>query len=217
MSGYSLVLGNKNYSSWSLRPWLVMKHIGLDFEEIMVPLFQGNFKEELFKHSASGKVPVLKTGDFEIWDSLAICEFLNDTYPDAKLWPEGSQAKAMARAVSCEMHSGFFTIRNDISMNMRRDIQGFVPSDACQVEIDRVQEIWTTCRTEFGAEGPFLFGRFSIADAMFAPIVSRFTSYNIPMEGVVKDYAETVLDLPMMQEWTEAAKKEEWVIDRAEY
>jgi glutathione S-transferase len=194
-----------------------MKYLGLDFDEIMVPLFQGNFKEELFKHSASGKVPVLKTGEFEVWDSLAICEFLNDTYPQAKLWPKDAHAKAIARSISCEMHSGFFTIRNDMSMNMRRVIEGFTPSKNCQIEIDRVKDIWIKCRAEFGAEGGFLFGHFTIADAMYAPIISRFTSYQIPMEGTVKDYAQTVLNLPMMKEWAAEAQLEEWVIEGAEY
>lgn len=217
MPGYSLVLGNKNYSSWSLRGWLVMKYLELDFDEVVVPLFRDDFKDELLKHSASGKVPVLKVDGDEIWDSLAICEYFNDEFPQAKLWPEDRYAKAIARSISCEMHAGFFTIRNDMSMNMRRLIDGFTPSADCQVEIDRVLEIWTTCRERFGEDGPFLFGHFSIADIMYAPIVSRFTSYQISMKGVAQEYAQTVLALPMMQEWTGAALKEEWVIDLAEY
>lgn len=217
MSGYSLVIGNKNYSSWSLRAWLGMKHVGVEFDEIMVPLFQGDFKEEIFKYSASGKVPILKVGEDEIWDSLAICEYLNDQFPQANLWPEESYAKAIARAVSCEMHSGFFTIRNDMSMNMRRKIEGFVPSEACQIEIDRVKEIWTTCRNRFGKTGPFLFGHFTIADMMFAPIVNRFTTYQIVTDETVNAYMEAVLSMPSMKEWKEEALKEDWVIEEAEY
>lgn len=216
MSRYSLVIGNKNYSSWSLRPWLVMKHLGLEFEETIVPLLEGDFKEELLSHSASGKVPVLKVDGKEIWDSLAICEYLNDQFPDGKLWPEDEYARAVARSVSYEMHSGFFNIRNDMPMNMRRIVDGVIPSSLCQSEIDRIVEIWTSCRTRFGTDGPFLFGSFSIADAMFAPVVSRFTTYKIPLTGEARDYVETILSMTALQEWAVAARQEEWVIEQVE-
>jgi len=217
MPGYSLVLGNKNYSSWSLRPWLVMKHLNLGFDEILIPLFRDGFKEKLLEYSASGKVPVLKDEGLEIWDSLAICEYLNEKHPEGNLWPKEIYAKAVARAVSCEMHSGFFTIRNDMSMDMRNIVEGFIPSPICQSEIDHVIKIWTSCRERFGGDGAFLFGSFSIADAMFAPIVSRFTTFQIPLKGVAQEYAQTILNMDAMKEWTEAAKKEEWVIVPADY
>jgi len=216
MSRYSLVLGNKNYSSWSLRPWLVMRHLDLEFEETIVPLLVDGFKEELLKHSASGKVPVLKVEGNEIWDSLAICEYLNDRYPAGQLWPMDEYAKAIARSVSYEMHSGFFNIRNDMPMNMRRIVDGFEPSSLCQQDIERVLEIWESCRERFGQNGPFLFGEFSIADAMFAPVVSRFNTYKIPMSGNVAAYVQTVLDMPLMQEWKKTAIGEAWVIDQVE-
>jgi len=216
MSRYSLVLGNKNYSSWSLRPWLVMRHLDLEFEETIVPLLVDGFKEELLKHSASGKVPVLKVEGNEIWDSLAICEYLNDRYPAGQLWPMDEYAKAIARSVSYEMHSGFFNIRNDMPMNMRRIVDGFEPSSLCQQDIERVLEIWESCRERFGQNGPFLFGEFSIADAMFAPVVSRFNTYKIPMSGNVAAYVQTVQDMPLMLEWKKTAIGEAWVIDQVE-
>lgn len=216
MSRYSLVLGNKNYSSWSLRPWLVMKHLGLEFEETVIPLMIDGFKEELLSHSGSGKVPVLKVEGKEIWDSLAICEYLNDRYSAGQLWPMDEYAKAVARSVSYEMHSSFFNIRNDMPMNMRKTVDGYTPSSLCQSEIDRVVEIWTSCRERFGQDGPFLFGQFTIADAMFAPLVSRFTTYKIPVMGEAADYMKVVLEMPMMQEWSNSAKGEGWVIEQVE-
>lgn len=216
MSALCLILGNKNYSSWSLRPWLVMKHLGLDFDEIVVPLLQGNFKEELLTHSPSGKVPVLKVDGQEMWDSLAICEYLNEEYPDAKLWPVDKSARGHARSISYEMHSGFFNIRNDMPMNMRRARGNFQASPLCQAEIDRILAILADCRENYGQNGPFLFGDFSIADAMFAPVVSRFDTYGIAVGDVVKDYMETILNMAHLKEWREAGTLEEWVIAEAE-
>jgi glutathione S-transferase len=213
---YTLIIGNKNYSSWSLRPWLVLKHLKQDFEEITVPLFQDGFKAELLHHSASGKVPVLKVDGYEIWDSLAICEYLNDQYPEGKLWPTDPKAKAVARSISCEMHSGFFNIRNDMPMNMRRVIDGVTPTDACQTEIDRVVEIWTNCREEFGEDGPYLFGAFTIADAMYAPVVNRFVTYQVPVGGQAATYMKTMQDMPSMKEWKADAIEEEWIIEAVE-
>ncbi len=213
---YTLIIGNKNYSSWSLRPWLVMKHLGLDFNEVVIPLFQGNFKEKILAHSHAGKVPILKGDGFDLWDSLSICEFLNDQYPEGKLWPTEAKAKAVARSISCEMHSGFFNIRNDMPMNMRRVIDGVTPSAACQTEIDRVVEIWTNCREEFGKEGPYLFGAFTIADAMYAPVVNRFVTYQVPVSGQAATYMKTMQDMPSMKEWKADAIKEDWVIEAVE-
>ncbi|NVK19374.1 MAG: glutathione S-transferase family protein [Methylocystaceae bacterium] len=216
MSGYTLVIGNKNYSSWSLRPWLVMKHLGLEFDEVVIALFQGDFKDKIFAHSPAGKVPILKAGGVDVWDSLAICEFLADQYPDARLWPENQAEKALARSISYEMHSGFFTIRNEMPMNIRRKIDGFKISADCQGEIDRVKEIWTECLSKKTQEGPFLFGQFSIADAMYAPIVWRFNSYGVQLDGVLADYSHAMRSMDIMQDWVAAAKDEEWVIDIAE-
>lgn len=213
---YSLIMGNKNYSSWSLRPWLVLKHLNIPFDEHIVPLMSDGFKEQLFSHSKSGKVPVLKLDGREVWDSLAICETLNDFHPDAGLWPAEGYARAIARSVSHEMHSGFATVRNDMPMNVRRQVANFKPSAACQVEIDRIIEIWEDCRDAFGGGGDFLFGNFSIADAMFAPVVFRFETYQIPVSEKARAYMDHMLGLSAMKEWTVESIAEDWVIEAAE-
>ncbi|MDV7339486.1 glutathione S-transferase family protein [Terasakiella sp. A23] len=216
MSRYTLVVGNKNYSSWSLRPWLVMKHLGLEFDEVVIPLMQDDFKAKILAHSPAGKVPILKADGFDVWDSLAICEYLNEEHGAGKLWPSDAGEKALARSVAYEMHSGFFTVRNDMPMNIRRIVDGFNPSADCQAEIDRIKEIWTDCLNMKTAEGPFLFGEFSIADAMFAPVIWRFNSYGIVLEGALADYSRAVREMEIMQDWVEAAKAEEWVMDAVE-
>lgn len=216
MSRYTLVMGNKNYSSWSLRPWLVMKHLGLDFDEIVIALKLDGFKEKILSHSPAGKVPILKVDDFYISDSLAICEYLNESYPDAGLWPVDVQERALARSVAAEMHAGFFTIRNEMPMNIRRVIDGFSITPECQLEIDRVKEVWQTCLDKKAQAGPFLFGGFTIADAMFAPIVWRFNSYGVRLDGALKDYSDAIQNFAPMQEWVVAAEDEAWVIEEAE-
>lgn len=216
MQRYTLVMGNKNYSSWSLRPWLVMKHLGLDFDEVVIPLMEDGFKEKILKYSPAGKVPILKGDGIDAWDSLAICEYLADQYPDTGLWPENVAEKARARSVAYEMHSGFFTIRNDMGMNIRRMIENFNISTDCQTEIDRVKEIWADCLSKKTQEGPFLFGHFTIADAMYAPVVWRFHSYGVKLDGVLADYSETIRKMEIMQAWIEAAKAEPWVIAEVE-
>lgn len=216
MSRYSLVIGNKNYSSWSLRPWLVMKQANIDFEETVVPLYLDGSKTDLLKHSPAGKVPVLKTGDDILWDSLAICEYLNDVFPDANLWPQDVIARAHARSISNEMHSGFFNVRNDLPMNMRKFFPGFKISAECQNEVARIDDIWVQCRKRFGQQGDFLFGDFTIADAMFAPVVSRFTTYDIEVSAPAKDYMQTIMALPALQAWMQAATDEPWVLEIAE-
>ncbi|WP_417798161.1 glutathione S-transferase family protein [Terasakiella pusilla] len=216
MSRYTLVMGNKNYSSWSLRPWLVMKHLGLEFDEIVIALMQDGFKDKILTHSPAGKVPVLKVDDFCIWDSLAICEYLNDSNPGAGLWPVDVQERALARSVAAEMHSGFFIIRNEMPMNIRRVVDDFSVTPECQLEIERVKDIWQNCLARKAQAGPFLFGGFTIADAMYAPIVWRFNSYGVALEGPLQDYSEAIRDFAPMQQWVEAAQDEAWVIDQAE-
>lgn len=216
MSRYSLIIGNKNYSSWSLRPWLVLKHIGVELNEIVIPLYQPDSKDNILKVSKAGLVPVLEVDGQPIWDSLAICEFLNERHPDAKLWPEDPMARAMARSISSEMHAGFKHVRSDMPMNMRRHVEDFHPSPLCQGEIRRAFDIFTTCRKAYGAEGAFLFGHFTIADAMFAPLLSRFDTYAIPLPEIVKDYSDSIMALPAFQEWKAAAMEESWSIPEAE-
>jgi len=201
----TLVIGTKSFSSWSLRPWLAARMAGVEFDEVLIALRQPETKAEILKHSPSGKVPCLIHGGLAVWDSLAICEYLAELHPT--LWPEGREARAVARSVSAEMHSGFPNLRNVCSM----DIGAITPlaevPPEVQAEVDRIQALWNDCRARFGAKagGPFLFGRFSIADAMYAPVVSRFTTFAIKMDGVSQAYCDAIWSLPAMQEWKQAA------------
>jgi len=201
----TLVIGTKRFSSWSLRPWLAAKMAGVEFDEVLIALRQPETKAEILRHSPSGKVPCLIHGGLAVWDSLAICEYLAELHPT--LWPEGREARAVARSVSAEMHSGFPNLRNVCSM----DIGAVTPlaevPPEVQAEVDRIQALWNDCRARFGAKagGPFLFGRFSIADAMYAPVVSRFTTFAIKMDPVSQAYCDAIWSLPALQEWKQAA------------
>jgi glutathione S-transferase len=200
-----LVIGSKRYSSWSLRPWLALKQAGLVFREIEVTLRQPETKAEILKHSPSGKVPLLKHDGLAIWDSLAICEYLAEIAPEAKLWPEEREARAVARAVSAEMHSGFTPLRRDCPMDVLLDTQDFVIPEEAQADIARIDAMWMDCRARFGQGGPFLFGRFSIADAMYAPVVTRFITYHAQVSSVSKAYMEAIMALPAMGAWKAGA------------
>ena len=204
-----LVIGNRNYSSWSLRPWLVLKHAGASFEEIVVPLSQPNTPEEIRRHSPSGRVPVLKDGDVTVWDSLAISEYVNEKFPDAKLWPADSKLRAVARSVCAEMHSGFQAVRSELPMNIRLRRRKEPSADADR-EIARLVALWAEHRNRHGRAGPFLFGAFSIADAFFAPVATRFVTYGVKVEGAAAEYMRTLLGMPSMQEWSDKAHKEPW-------
>jgi glutathione S-transferase len=201
----TLVIGTKSFSSWSLRPWLAARMAGVEFDEVLIALRQPETKAEILKHSPSGKVPCLIHGGLAVWDSLAICEYLAELHPT--LWPEGREARAVARSVSAEMHSGFPNLRSVCSM----DIGAITPlaevPPEVQAEVDRIQALWNDCRARFGAKagGPFLFGRFSIADAMYAPVVSRFTTFAIKMDPVSQAYCDAIWSLPALQEWKQAA------------
>ena len=202
----TLVIGTKRFSSWSLRPWLAAKMAGVEFDEVLVALRQPETKAEILKHSPSGKVPCLLSGSLAIWDSLAICEYLAELHPT--LWPEGREARAVARAVAAEMHSGFPNLRNTCSMDMCQVTPLAEVPPEVQAEIDRITALWNDCRARFGAKGaagPFLFGRFSVADAMFAPVVSRFTTFAIPLDPVSQAYCDAIWSLPPMQDWKQAA------------
>ncbi len=205
-----LVIGNKNYSSWSLRPWLVLKHTGAPFEEEVIPLEHLDTARRIARYSGAGRVPVLIDGALTVWDSLAIAEYLNERFPQAQLWPRDSAARAVARSVSAEMHSGFPDLRNDMSMRLRSTFAPQPLRKQTKADVDRVQSIWRECRQRFGekGDGPFLFGAFSVADAMFAPVVSRFRSYSVPMDSVCTTYANAVWSLPSLQEWYASAQKE---------
>ena len=212
MSRYTLVIGNKNYSSWSLRAWLLMKHAGIPFDEIRIPLHVAGSKESLRKYAPSGKVPVLLDDSLAIWDSLAIAEYLAEHDPDRRLWPQDSAVRAVARSISAEMHSGFGALRSNMSMNCRGSFPGVGRTVEVAADVERIQRMWIDCRERFGVAGPFLFGEFTIADAMYAPVVLRFKTYAVQLAPVARQYADTVLGLPALQDWVEAAKAEIEVI-----
>jgi glutathione S-transferase len=216
MSKLHLIIGNKNYSSWSLRPWLAMTMAGLPFRETVIPLYTPESKEQITAHSKAGRVPVLYHGRLVIWDSLAILEYIAETFPEKKLWPVGKMARAVARAVSNDMHSGFTALRNACPMNIRRPPKGIALSDAVLADVARIESIWRECRSRFGKGGSFLFGRFSIADAMFAPVASRFATYDLATAADAKAYVATVLGTPAFKLWQEAALEETWIIPAEE-
>ena len=218
MADLTIYLGNKNYASWSLRAWLALKATGEAFEEVVIPLFQSGSKETLLKYSPSGKVPALHHGDAVVWDSLAICGYLTEQFPAAGLWPDDPAAKAMARSVSAEMHAGFQALRRALPMNIRSSVPGRQIEPEVQADINRVMAIWRQCRNRFGEkQGDFLFGRFTIADAMYAPVATRFRTYRIDLEREADAYCDAILSLPAMQEWTAAAKNEPMIIDQYEF
>jgi glutathione S-transferase len=208
MRNLILVIGNKAYSSWSLRPWLLMKQAGIGFDEIRLSLYEDGAKQKILHFSAAGKVPVLKDGDLKIWDSLAICEYLAEKYPEKRLWPSETATRACARSISAEMHSGFANLRTQMPMNVRREITGRARTADVLADISRIETIWNDCRSRFGARGPFLFGEFSIADAMYAPVVSRLRTYGVALAGAAAQYAGTIHALPAMQEWIAGAHAE---------
>ncbi len=220
MSEFTLYVGNKNYSSWSLRGWLACKLAGIAFDEVLVrldPLVGGEGTQgRLRSVSPAGRVPALRHGDILIWDSLAIGEYLADLFPAKGLWPADRAARAMARSVAAEMHSGFGALRNRLPMNMRRDKPAPVVDAAAQADIARVQAIWRDCRETFGLGGAYLFGMPTLADAFYAPIVSRFTAYRVPMEGAVAAYARAMWEWPALASWREAALKETWIVGEDE-
>jgi glutathione S-transferase len=212
-TGYTLVIGDKNISSWSLRPWLALKQCGIPFAEECIRLRQPDSKAEILRHSPSGKVPALKTRTGVVWDSLAILDYLAERHLGHKLWPSDEEARAAARSISAEMHSGFATLRNDMPM----DLLGKLPcpplSAALEGDIARIAAIWKDTRARFGQGGPFLFGAFTCADAMYAPVATRFRTYGVDLDrfgdnGTGAAYGETILALPAMEEWTQGAKDE---------
>jgi glutathione S-transferase len=205
-----LVIGNKNYSSWSLRAWLALKQTGAPFEEVLIPLDQPTTAREIAQRSPSGRVPCLIDGTLAIWDSLAICEHLAERFPDAGLWPKDPAARAIARSVSAEMHSGFPTVRAQMGMDLRATRPTPHSSPALALELARIQALWADCLQRFGQGGAFLFGEACVADAMFAPVVSRFRTYGVPLQGPLATYADAVWTLPAMQEWAAAARAEPW-------
>ena len=213
--GFHLTIGNKNYSSWSMRPWFAMKVAGILFEETVISLNAPDFKERL-KISGTGKVPVLAAGTVRVWESLAILEYLAETVPAAKLWPADAAARAHARAISNEMHAGFLPLRRQCPMNMWRPIKKMELNAEAAANVARIDAMWSDCRARFGAGGPFLFGTFTAADAMYAPVVSRFHTYAVEVGAASRAYMAAVMALPAWAEWSAAAVKEEWVLPEDE-
>ena len=213
-----LVIGNKNYSSWSMRPWLALRANGIPFEEVLIPLYTDNpaDKQRILSFSHAGKVPALVDGDVTVWDSLSIIEYLAEKFPQAKLWPEDRAARAHARSISAEMHSGFMALRNECGMNLHRPVRAVAMSDDAQANAARIQAIWAECHQRYGKDGPFLLGAFSGADAMFAPVVHRFRIYAIPVAGEAQHYFDAMQALPAFQQWTRDGLAETLLIDRFE-
>ena len=210
----TLILGNKNYSSWSLRPWIAMRVAGIEFTEKVIPLYEAGSREAALKYSPTGKVPVLIDGDRHIWESLAILEHVAETFPAAKLWPQDAAARSHARVVSAEMHAGFQALRKACPMNLWLPVK-LRPQGADVMEnVARIETLWRDCRARFGQKlgGPFLFGAFGAADAMYAPVVARLHHYGIPVAADTRAYMDAVMALPAWTEWREAGLKEPWIM-----
>lgn len=212
MADFTLVIGNRSSSSWSLRGWLALKRTGAAFDEERVWFRRPDTKAQILKHSPSGLVPVLKhkrdEGELLIWETLAIIEYLAELFPAAGLWPEDIAARAFARTVSTEMHAGFSPLRNHMPMDLQNQKPGEGLGEGVAENIERISEIWADCRERFGGQGDFLFGPFSGADIMFAPVVTRFRTYGVELNPVCRAYADAILETPEMKEWTEGALAE---------
>jgi glutathione S-transferase len=221
MADFTLVIGNKNYSSWSLRGWLMARIAGIEFEEIMVPLDLPDTAASIKKHSPSGKVPALLHRGLAVWESLAIAEYLNDLKPEAGLWPAAVAARAHARSVSAEMHAGFSELRSNMPMNIRASYPGKGMTPAVRADIERITGLWRDCRKRFAGAAPkddgFLFGAIGAADAMYAPVVTRLRTFGVQLDSDAEAYCTAIMAYPAMKEWVEAAKHEPWLIASAEF
>lgn len=213
-----LVIGNKNYSSWSMRPWLAARGCNIPFEEIFIPIYSDDKadKERILSFSSAGKVPILVDGDVTVWDSLAIIEYLAERFPDAGLWPKDRAERAHARAVAAEMHSGFMPLRNACGMNLHRPIGAIELSADVTANVARIEAIWADCRARYGSRGAFLFGAFGAVDAMFAPVVHRFRTFAIPVSPQTQAYMDTMMAFPAFAEWTRDGLAETLLIARLE-
>jgi glutathione S-transferase len=220
MAEFTLVIGNKNYSSWSLRGWLMARIAAIEFEEIVIPLDLPETQTAIRKHSPSGRVPVLLHRGLAVWESLAIAEYLNDLKPEAGLWPPSAAARVHARSISSEMHAGFAELRSNMPMNIRASYPGKGMTPAVRADIERITGLWRDCRKRFAGafqkDDGFLFGNFSAADAMYAPVATRFRTYGVKLDTDSEAYCTAVLAHPAMQEWADAAKHEPWLISEYE-
>ena len=216
MAKLNLVIGNKNYSSWSLRPWIALSMARIPFEETIIPLYEPSSKMRIIEHSHAGRVPVLHHGKLTVWESLSILEYLAETFPEKKLWPEGKAARAAARSAAAEMHSGFSALRQACPMNLRRPRKSVSLGQAAKADIVRIDALWSEYRKAYGRKGRFLFGSFSNADAMFAPVVTRFDTYDIKVSSESRDYMDAVLATHAFLDWKSAALEEPWTIPHEE-
>ena len=212
----TLVIGNKNYSSWSLRPWIAMKVAGIPFEEIQIPLYEPGSRERMLEYSPAGKVPILIDGDEHVWESLAILEHLAERFPAAKLWPADARARSHARVISSEMHGGFQPLRQNCTMNLWLPVKARPQPPEVLANVARLEEMWADCRARFGQSGPFLLGAFSAADAMYAPVVARLNTYGLPVSAASRAYMDAVMALPAWREWYDAAMQETWIMQHNE-
>ena len=212
----TLYIGNRNYSSWSLRPWLFMKMNGMSFDTVRIPLYTDASKTEILRVSPSGKVPLLVDDGLHVWDSLAICEHVIERFDPVHGWPRDAKAGAEARSLVAEMHSGFTALRSQLSMNCRRQPAPAPYDDAAAADIHRIDAIWTACRSRFAAAGPGLFGAWSLVDAFYAPVVLRFDRYCLPCSPAARAWMDAVLELPALQEWVAAARAETEVLEQFE-
>jgi glutathione S-transferase len=212
----TLVIGNKNYSSWSFRPWIALRTAAIPFQEVVIPLYEPGSKERILGFSPAGKVPVLIDGDVRVWESLAIMDYLAERFPQTQLWPNDRAARAHARAIAAEMHAGFAPLRRHCPMNMWRPVKARELLPEVAADVSRIEAIVTECRKRFGQGGPFLFGAFGAADAMYAPVVSRLHTYGIAIGPVAEAYKQAVMALPAWTEWRAAALKEPWIMANGE-
>jgi glutathione S-transferase len=219
LTGLKLIIGNKAYSSWSLRGWLAVRQSGLPFEEVVVPLYDEHWtvrREARDIAPSGGKVPILWDGDIPVWDSLAIIDYLDARTAGTRFWPKDTEALAFARSICAEMHSGYQALRSQHGMNVRRIFPTVPPTPEVAADIDRIMQLWAQARARFGGAGAFLFGDFGAADIMFAPIVSRLTTYGLPVAPFARAYVDAVTNHPWMQDWIAAAQEEPWVIEKWE-
>ena len=205
-----LIITNKAYSSWSLRPWLVLAHFHIPFEEILIPMNASDTRERMLEHSPTGKVPALRDGPVEVWESLAIIEYVAEKYPEKPIWPRAKAARARARSLSNEMHAGFAALRNHCPTQFRRPVRKRELTVDVEADVRRIEAAWAEARSVFGKAGPFLFGRFCAADAMFAPVVNRLHTYDIPVSAATRAYMNAIRDLPAWKAWVSDAEGEPW-------
>jgi glutathione S-transferase len=209
-----LIIANKAYSSWSFRPWILLAHFHIPFEEIVIPMDLPDTRARMLEHSPSGKVPALRDGAVEVWESLAVIEYIAEKYPEKPIWPKAKAARARARSLAAEMHAGFQALRQHCPTQFRRPVRKIPLTSEVEADVARIETAWARARKDFGKAGPFLFGRFSAADAMFAPVVNRFHTYDIPVGRATRAYMDAVMALPAWKAWTGDAEAETWRMEK---